>query len=355
MPSADPSWPLESGETLLWEGAACRWPSRFPWGVLLLALALAGVSDTLPTGLLVLGAALVIYFVFDFLRVRRVAARLRFAVTDRRVLSANAGRLSEDVPRENIAAILPCTGAAAASIACFARPADPSVSPAPAIVLGPLPPGDAPAACDALRRMLGRPPLPDSPPAHAFPAWMPPKIRRALAASFSLDGERLLWAGRPAWHLDSWTFLFSFLGFGALLVALLDWPGKKPFSEAAADLLSRASQQLAAGPLGVLAAIATLLVIPGLFLLVFGALSMPFLDAAIRRRGVCLVTTHRVAILYSRMANQPRSLLPVPRAVPCGKRRADLVFGTRPLLAFRNLPAEDVPAALAALSAPPPP
>lgn len=352
---------LESGESLLWEGPACRWPLRFPWwSPILLWLGLDAFARTQSTVVLVLALALALYAVFDFLRVRHTATRLRFAITDRRVLAERAGRIAEAVPRESIAALLPFTGPAAASIACFSRPADPSVPPAPAIVLGPLRPADAPAAGDALRRMLGRLPLPDAPPEHAFPAWMPQKIRRAIAEAFSLDGERLLWAGRPVWRLNPWDFILFFLGVGALLVALLDWPGKKPFAEVVADTLSDAAQQLASGPLGFFSAILTILIIPGLFLLVSGALSMPFLNAALRRRSLCLVTTHRVAILYSRMVsskappNLPRSLLPAPRAVPRGKRRADLVFDTRPPLVFRDLPAEDISAALAAFSAPSP-
>lgn len=194
---------------------------------------------------------------------------------------------------------------------------------------------------------------------HDFPAWMSPKIRRDIADTIDLDGERLLWAGRPVWHLDPKDFIIFFLGVGALLVALLDWPGKKPFGEVVAETLSHAAQQLASGPLGIFSAITTILIIPGLFLLVFGALSTPFLSAALRRRSVFLVTTHRVAILHSRMVSwkprivRSRSLLPAPHAVPRGKRRADIVFDTRPPLAFRNLPAEDVPTALAALSAHP--
>ena len=226
---------------------------------------------------------------------------------------------------------------------------------ASAIVLGPLHPGDAPAACDALRRMLGRLSLPDAPPEHVFLAWMAPKNRRDIESAFSLDGERLLWAGRPVWRFVPWHFLPSVLGLAILAFPFLSLPGMKPASAVAASLLAEARgavQQLSGGSPGVFAGLKTLLWMPVPWLFLLGLALFPFLHAALRRRGLFLVTTHRVAFLRSRWlgksTGQPRCVLSAPRVVPRGKRRADVVFDIRPPLAFRDLPAEDVPAFLAA-------
>jgi hypothetical protein len=220
---------------------------------------------------------------------------------------------------------------------------------ASAIVLGPLHPGDA------LRRVLGRPSLPDAPPEHVFPVWMAPKIRRDIESAFALDGERLLWAGRPVWRFVPWHFLLSALGVGLLALPFLYVPGVKLLGEVAASLLAEARgavQQLSSGSPGVFAGLKTLLWMPVPWLFLLGLALFPFLHAALRRRSLFLVTTHRVAFLRSRWlgksTGQPRCVLSAPRVVPRGKRRADIVFDIRPPLAFRDLPAEDVPAFLAA-------
>lgn len=336
-----PPWPLDPGETLLWEGRARPLQPRDGAALLVAAVLLlwilwrASTLSLAPSIPLLLFAALwtIQAVISAFLRLR--ATRLRFAVTDRRVLCAAPGGRIGSVPRERIASLLPVGGDA---MACYPPLSPTAPLPAPLVILGPLRPGDAPALHAALCRLLGLPPPPDVPPAHAFPPWMRPAERRRLAAAFPLPGDPIRWVGRPAWHVVPWHLAVSAIGISlmALVVSALALHGH--FS-----LLSLRGLAIA------------------LFVTAyFGLLAtFPLLFAAWRRRTRYLLTAHGACVLSSRAmgkpAIRPRAALPAPRTVPRGKRRADLLFDARPPFAFPSLPADSLPDALSALASPPAP
>lgn len=336
-----PPWPLDPGETLLWGGRAR--PLRPRDGAALLVAAVlilwllwraSALSLTPSIALLLFAALYMIQAIVSAFR-RLHASRLRFAVTDRRVLVAAPGGRIGSVPREHISALLPVGGDA---MACYPSLSPSAPLPAPLVILGPLRPGDAPALHAALCRLLGLPPPPDAPPAHAFPPWMGPAERRRLAADFPLPGDPILWVGRPAWHVIPWHLAVSAIGTAlvALVLCALALHGHFPLF----SLRDLALGLFVIAYLGLLAA-------------------FPVLFAAWRRRTRYILTAHGACVLSSRAMGKPsirpRAALPVPRTVPHGKRRADLLFDTRPPFGFPSLPTDVLPDALSALASPPAP
>ncbi len=332
-------WPLDPDETLLWEGKARPLRPRDGAGLLVSVSFLLFViwrAVTLSSYSAILPGLFAAFWAFSFITSayhRLRATRLRFAVTDRRVFCAASNGRIGSVPRENIASILPI---GADAMACYPPLSPSSPVPAPLAYLWPLRSEDAPALHAALCRLLGLPPPPDAPPAHAFPPWMRPAERRRLSDAFPLPGDPILWVGRPAWRFAPWHVVISVIGVSILalcLYALVVTGTFRPLS-------------LRALALGLLTTA---------FLLALAA--FPLLFAALRRRIRYLVTLHGAYVLASRAVGKsviwPRAALPAPRVVPHGRRRADLLFDTHPPFAFPSLPPDSIPAALSALSSPP--
>jgi hypothetical protein len=408
--AASAPWPLEPGETALWSGTpsfhglfavsakifACvllligglSLANAFPFeaavaadsadappgttvfldssGNVLRVAARSGVLGDVSSFAIATALCTLVPIIF-FASLRRRFAACRAVITDRRILLPGGAVF----PRDRLAAVTVFHTHGVATLWCHASA--PDLSPAGCAGIGPLRAADAAFVANVLQGLLGAPPPGGDAPAasaHAFPPDMPPKTRDHVL-SLLAPGERVLWAARPRWRLSFFdvfcpaTGLFLLYGFASFRGGLPSFLLHAP--EAAFHHLQMLAPMLAGrfGAVGVCTACSDLFLRLLMAFIVLLQLFLPLLAAAARRRRACVVTDRRVLFLDS--PKRMRAVLRPCRVVPAvrqrGRRRADIRFPlrdnphdattSRPL-AFRDLPADAIPAFLAALGIPSP-
>ena len=232
-----------------------------------------------------------------------------------------------------------------------------------------LPKDNAEAGLDALRRAGVPVATPLDAPAHAFPAWMTPRERRALG-SFLGRGERLLWTEGPAPRTPFILWYIFLLG--------LDWYLASCVFDIA-SIATRLRNALQSSD-GTTAALMLLLLATAVLVLLAVFVAPPLFVHTHRWLSVRWISTHRLCGVSApdgrRHLLATACLTEPPVTVPRSRNRADVFIAcadgtSAPLstlattprprkraLGFWNLTPPDATsalAALAALSAPPPP
>lgn len=296
---------------------------------------------------------------------RRRFAACRTIITDRRILLPDGTIF----PRDRLAAVTVFHDFAHGFATLWCHAPAPDLPPAACVGIGPLRAADAALAANVLQGLLGAQPPGSGVPAataHAFPPEMPPKTRDRILSRLA-PGERVLWAARPRWRLSFFDVFCPATGLFLLCCSASFRGGLASFllhaPEAAFHHLATLAPMLAGrfGAVGVCTAFSGLFLRLLMAFIVLLQLSLPVLVAARHRRRACAVTDRR--ILFVDSAGRMREILRPCRVVPSirhrGRRRADIRFplrdnphqaGTFRPLAFRDLPADAIPAFLSALS-----
>ncbi len=225
-----------------------------------------------------------------------------------------------------------------------------------------LPKDNAEAGLDALRRAGVPVATPLDAPAHAFPAWMTPRERRALG-SFLGRGERLLWTEGPAPRTPFILWYIFLLGLDCYIASCV-------FD--LASIATRLRNALQSSD-GTTAALMLLLLATALLVLLAVFVASPLFVHTHRWLSVRWISTHRLSGVSApdgrRHLLATACLTEPPVTVPRSRNRADVFIAfadgtTAPLstlattprprkraLGFWNLTPPDATSALAALSA----